>query len=125
MTDPLVFIVDDDPVYGLLVRGIARSLGAQTVMSTTPLGVLDAIVAARPQVVVLDMYMPGLDGPSLCQLLRARPELQGVQLLLCSALAVEEIAEVAARCGADNYFTKTDGVGRARAALQQAIERTR
>lgn len=123
MPEPLVFIVDDDDVYGAMVRGIVRGLGARAVTSTAATGVLDAIVEAKPQIVLLDVYMPGLDGPSLCQMLRARPELEGVQLLLCSALALEDFAEVAQQCGADDCFTKTDGVMRARQALLRALER--
>jgi len=73
----------------------------------------------RPDVVVLDVMMPGLDGASVTQLVRADPELAGTKVLLYSAMEEDRLAAKAAECGADGHVAKTAGP----LAVVRAVER--
>jgi two-component system KDP operon response regulator KdpE len=92
-------------------------------LRTAPNGAmgLDAVAEERPDVVLLDLAMPGVDGVEVCRRLRA---FSRVPILVLSALSDEARKVKALDAGADDYVTKPFGVeellARIRAALRRA-----
>jgi DNA-binding response OmpR family regulator len=61
---------------------------------------------ATPDVAILDVMMPGMDGYELCRTLRARPGFESVRIVMLTAKNTTVDREEAVRAGADAFFTK-------------------
>lgn len=106
MAPPIILVVDDDPATARLLQIALRRTKAEVITQNRAFGLLEAIALQRPVLVILDVMMPGLDGPSLVELVRADPELASTRIVLFSALDGAELATRAKACGADASLEK-------------------
>ena len=95
-----------------------RGLHVCASTATRAYGLLNMIVAQRPALVVLDVNLPGLDGPSLVSLVRRDPEIASTTIVLHSSLDERTLAKKAAQCGANGYISKSRGL----VHLQHSLE---
>jgi DNA-binding response OmpR family regulator len=99
-----VLVVDDDPTVSDVVRRYLERAGlAVTLAADGPAG-LRAYLAERPDLVVLDLMLPGLDGLEVCRRLRSRPD--EVPIVMLTALGEEADRVLGLQLGADDYVTK-------------------
>ncbi len=105
-TQPLVVIADDEEDILLLVETILRNAGFDVVRTRDGAQALDEIRTRRPQLAVLDLSMPELDGLEVLRRVRADSELAATPVVLLTARAQE--ADVAAGYaeGASRYVRK-------------------
>lgn len=104
-----MLVVDDDVQMTRLVERALSGLDIRIEIRNQAFGLLNTMAELQPHLLVLDVMMPALDGPSVVELLRSDPELSATPVLLYSALQQAELAERAKDCGADAYLTKTAG----------------
>ncbi|MFC0134662.1 two-component system response regulator BaeR [Massilia eurypsychrophila] len=98
-----LFIVEDEPELAALVADYARAAGYQGTVFGDGAIALAAIRAGAPDLVVLDLMLPGLDGLALCRAVRAFSE---VPIVMVTA-QVEEIDRLLGlEAGADDYLCK-------------------
>lgn len=131
---PVILIVDDDEITRIGMAGRLKRLGYRVIEAVDGSAGLTAIRAHRPDLVILDWMMPGMDGPSVCEAIRADPELRSSQVVLMTAHdRPEQIAEGLSR-GADDFLSKAaskqEVLARVQASLRSSalvreIERTR
>jgi phosphoserine phosphatase RsbU/P len=81
-----ILVVDDGPANLRLLTVMLSSLGCQVRTATTGELALSAIATAIPDLVLLDVNMPGMDGYKVCQTLKANPETQDIPVIFISAL---------------------------------------
>lgn len=123
-TPRAILVVDDDPhvLYALRVALEARGYAVHTAQSGA--AALEAAAAVRPDAVVLDLAMPGMDGLQVLQRLRSWSR---VPVIVLSGRADEADKVVALDTGADDYLTKPFGneelLARIRVALRHAQAR--
>jgi len=99
-----VLVVDDDPTVSDVVRRYLEQDGSRVRLAADGLTALAAVDEERPDLVVLDLMMPGLDGLEVCRRLRDRmPDLPVVML---TALGEESDRVLGLEVGADDYVTK-------------------
>nr|WP_249999156.1 response regulator transcription factor [Actinoplanes sp. M2I2] len=99
-----VLVVDDDPMVSDVVRRYLEQSGCRVRLAADGSAALAAVAAERPDLVVLDLMMPGLDGLEVCRRLRAdQPDLPVVML---TALGEEADRVLGLEVGADDYVTK-------------------
>ena len=99
-----VLVVDDDPTVSDVVRRYLERAEYEVVLAADGQGALDAVHAQRPDLVVLDLMLPGIDGLEVCRRLRRDdPDLPVVML---TALGDEADRVVGLSLGADDYVTK-------------------
>lgn len=104
--DTHVAIVEDEPELAALVADYARAAGYLPAVFHDGALALAAFRAAPPDLVVLDLMLPGLDGLALCRALRAAPDLAQVPVIMVTA-RVEEIDRLLGlEAGADDYLCK-------------------
>jgi DNA-binding response OmpR family regulator len=99
-----VLVVDDDPTVSDVVRRYLEQDGCRVRLASDGLAALAAVAADRPDLVVLDLMMPGLDGLEVCRRLRAR--LPDLPVVMLTALGEEADRVAGLEMGADDYVTK-------------------
>ena len=116
-----LMIVEDEPELAALVADYARAAGYEPLVFGDGALALEAIRAAPPALVVLDLMLPGLDGLALCRAVRAFSELPIVMV----TARVEEIDRLLGlESGADDYlckpFSPRELMARIKAILRRA-----
>ena len=101
-----VLVVDDDPAYRKLVSAVLQSRYTVTVADDGVTG-LDAVRVQRPQLTIVDVQMPGMDGLQLLAAIRSEPALSQIKIIMLTADASRETVLAAVRGGADDYLIKT------------------
>jgi len=103
---PKILVVDDE-LDALEVLGFKlREAGFTPIFATDGLKALAAIRAERPDLAVLDLMLPELDGLEVCKLMRRDPATAGIPVLMLTAKAAEMDRVVGLELGADDYVTK-------------------
>ncbi len=117
---PLVLVVDDDPQALGYTRGVLENAGYQSVVTGDPDKVRNLIEARRPDLVLLDLLLPGTDG---IKLMEGMPSLSERPVIFLSAYGRDETIARALEIGAADYvvkpFSPTELIARIRAALRK------
>ncbi|GAA3065325.1 response regulator transcription factor [Actinokineospora globicatena] len=96
-----VLVVDDDVTVSDVVRRYLERDGHHVVLAGTGEDALRLVDADRPDLVVLDLMLPGIDGVEVCRRLRG-----AIPVIMLTALGEEENRIAGLRLGADDYVTK-------------------
>ncbi len=103
----LVLIAEDDVLSRRLLEQSVQSWGYQTVTVTDGASALAKLSAANgPRLAILDWEMPGLSGPQVCRILRARTSSPYVYLVLLTGKTAREHLVAGLGSGADDYVNK-------------------
>ena len=102
-----VLIVDDDPdLLQLLTDGLELLGNFRVVQAVDGIQGLEQYFAVRPDCMIIDIKMPGLDGYQLVRALRGDPESAGTPLIMLTALAQDHQQFAGLALGADQYLIK-------------------
>lgn len=101
-----VLVVDDETVARGLVADVLRLEGFGVLMASDGEEALEAAQREVPDVVLLDVMLPGMDGFEVCRRLRAIPELREVSIYIVTALADRASRLMGFEAGADDFLTK-------------------
>jgi DNA-binding response OmpR family regulator len=103
---PLVLVADDDPDILALVRFRLERDGYEVLSAPDGETALDLALARTPDLAVLDVMMPHLDGYELTRRLREHGPTTGIPIILLTARVQEPDLERGFEAGADDYVTK-------------------
>ncbi|CDM98019.1 MULTISPECIES: response regulator [Limnospira] len=101
-----VMIVDDDPQMLAAIQGLLQPWGIQTITLDDPRQFWKTLESSHPDLLVLDIEMPHLNGIELCQIVRNDPRWRGLPVLFVTAQTDRQIREQVFQAGADDYLTK-------------------
>jgi CheY-like chemotaxis protein len=101
-----VLVVDDDREVRGLVAGMLRRDGYTVVEAGDGPEALDVAARLRPDLVLLDMTLPGMDGVEVARQLKATPLLATIPVVALSALTQEGVQQRALAAGCARYLTK-------------------
>ena len=101
---PRVLVVDDDPQVVRLLRVNLELEGYEVVSAGDGNAALEAVAAQKPDLVVCDVMMPGMDGVEVVRRLRA--DNQTVPVVMLSAKAMRSDMRAGLDAGANEYVTK-------------------
>ncbi len=104
--DQRVLVIEDSPSVRRLIEVCLRVLDVNVSSAIDGITGLAQIGATDPDVVVLDIGLPGLDGWEVLSRLRENPNSSDVKVLVLTAHAQPEMADRAAEGGADAFMTK-------------------
>jgi len=117
-------VVEDDPDIGPLVARYLQKAGFTPTVLTSGRDVLARARRDLPDVIILDIMLPGMDGLELCRALRADAVTARVPIIMLTAKAEESDRIVGLELGADDYITKpfspNEVIARVRALLRRA-----
>ena len=115
-----ILVVDDDPLTLRYVRDVLTAAGYAPSVTGDPQELPRLIGTAKPQLVVLDLMLPGVDG---IELMESVPELSDIPVIFLSAYGRDETIARALEAGAADYivkpFSSTELTARVRAALRK------
>jgi two-component system, OmpR family, KDP operon response regulator KdpE len=117
-----VLIVEDDRNIVDLIRANLLARGHHVVVSRDGEGLLELVTTHEPDIVLLDLMLPELDGFDLCRDLREHSE---VGILVISARRGETDKVRALDLGADDYLTKPFGIQELLARINATLRRSR
>ena len=105
-TNRRILVVDDVATNLRLVEGHLRREGYQAQLAGSGEGALRAIEAEEPDLVLLDVIMPGLDGFETCRRIRANPTTRHIPVILLTSLTDLDHKAQGQQAGADDFVTK-------------------
>lgn len=122
-SDPCVLIVDDEPPIRRLLRNTLEVQNFRTIEAATGREALDAVRREKPDLLILDLGLPDLDGLEVIKAVREKSQLP---IVVLSSRGDERGKVSALDLGADDYVTKPFGVNelmaRIRAALRHRLQ---
>lgn len=101
-----VLVIEDSASVRRLIEVCLRVLGIEVSSASDGVSGLEAIRAHTPDAVVLDIGLPGVDGWEVLRQLRDDETTAGIKVLVLTAHAQPEMADKAAKGGADSFMTK-------------------
>lgn len=101
-----MLVIEDSASVRRLIEVCLRVLGVEVTSAADGVSGLDAIKTSKPDAVVLDIGLPGLDGWEVLRRLRDDAETSSIKVLVLTAHAQPEMADKAAKGGADSFMTK-------------------
>ncbi|MFA5907206.1 MAG: response regulator transcription factor [Vicinamibacterales bacterium] len=119
-----ILVAEDDPDIGSLLEHYLRKAGFVATLVASGRDVMPQLKREPPDLVVLDLMLPGLDGLQLCRAIRADAHTAAIPIIMLTAKAEESDRIVGLELGADDYITKpfspNEVVARVRALLRRA-----
>ena len=109
MTEPsaaLVLIVDDTPVSATLLQLILEAAGYAVVAAQDGATAIQVALARQPQLILLDVMMPGMDGYEVCSVLKSDPATRHIPVIFVTASDEPESESLGFSLGAADYITK-------------------
>ncbi len=106
MLKATILVVEDEGDILELVKYNLEQAGFRVIVARDGLQALDLLREQTPDLVVLDLLLPNLDGREVCRRIRRSPQTNNIPVLILSALGEETDRVVGFEIGADDYLTK-------------------
>jgi len=116
-----VLVADDDPSILDFTSRVVTKAGHRVVRAERGDVALELVRKERPDLVFLDVLMPGLDGLEVCKAIRADAALARTPVILLSAMGEDRLVAAAKTAGADGYLTKPMRLDAMRALLAERL----
>jgi DNA-binding response OmpR family regulator len=107
LMNPKVLVVDDDPAILSMIRRYLTANGLSCVVTDNGSEALMLVRESRPDIILVDAVMPGLDGHAVCRVLKKEAATRSIPVIIMSGARIEEKDVLAGFSGgADDYITK-------------------
>ena len=121
-----ILLVEDDDNVALTVERCLRRENYKVTLATSGVQALQVALRRKPDLILLDVTMPGMDGYSVCREIRADPTLTSIPIIFLTARTREEDRIIGFQAGADDYINKPFNLEelllRVRAVLRRTLE---
>ncbi len=125
MAKETVLVVEDDENIQELIRVNLEREGYRAMVASTGEEGLRAARAEPPDLMLLDLMLPGLDGLEVCRMMKADTSVRGVPIIMVTAKGEEADVVAGLELGADDYVTKPFSAKVLLARVRAALRRTR
>ncbi len=120
---PTILCIDDDRIVLTFCSDALERHGCRALIASDGATGVDMAKRDRPDVILLDVMMPGTPGLDVCRLLRAEPVLRDTPIILLTASEDPELEDKGRQAGATFTMRKPFGSANIVAAIEQAIGR--
>jgi DNA-binding response OmpR family regulator len=119
-----ILIVDDEPNIVVPIQFLMEQQGYRVMIAERGEDALDLLYRYKPDLVFLDIMLPGIDGYEVCEIIRLNPNFRNVKIIFLTAKGREvEIAKGLA-LGADSYITKPFSNAELLVKVKELLEKT-
>ncbi|MDO8945432.1 MAG: response regulator [Desulfobacterales bacterium] len=101
-----ILIVDDEPSIIVALQFLMEQNGYETLVAFSGEEAMEAVTRHRPDLILLDIMLPVVDGFEVCQRVREKPDWKDIRIVLVTALDREANVAKGLALGADAYVTK-------------------
>lgn len=101
-----ILVVDDDPYILMSLEFLMKKNSYQVMIARNGTEALEAINQDRPDLILLDIMMPDVDGYSICKHVKSKKELKNIHVVFLSAKTKETDIQKGLDLGASLYITK-------------------
>ncbi|MBE9508062.1 MAG: response regulator [Chloroflexi bacterium] len=120
-----ILYIEDNPGNRLLVRRILEAEGYSVMEATDGTSGLEVAAQGSPDLILLDINLPEIDGYALARRFRAIPNLQEVPILAVTANVMKGDRERTLEAGCDGYIQKPIDVDRLPEQVREALQKAR
>ena len=119
-----ILIVDDEPNVVVPIQFLMEQQGYRVMIAERGEDALDLIYQYKPDLVILDIMLPGIDGYEVCEIVRLNPKYRKVKIIFITAKGREEEIAKGLALGADAYITKPFSNAALVAKVKELLEKT-
>jgi CheY-like chemotaxis protein len=101
-----ILIVDDDVETTALFESLIRNIGHEPVSVNSSLTAIETIKAESPDLILLDIMMPDVNGIELCKMIKAIQDIRHIPIMMVSALSDKGTKRDSSNAGAEDFLTK-------------------
>lgn len=101
-----ILVVDDSPTIVEVVKAMLEQAGYEVITATDGLEALNAARKEKPDLIVLDVMLPKMQGYQVCRLLKFDETYQNIPIIMLTAKTEESAKMTGLKTGADEYLTK-------------------
>jgi DNA-binding response OmpR family regulator len=119
-----ILIVDDEPGVVVPIQFLMEQQGYRVMIAERGEDALDLIYQYKPDLVILDIMLPGIDGYEVCEIIRLDPNCRDVKIIFLTAKGREVDIAKGLALGADAYITKPYSNAELVAKVKELLEKT-
>jgi two-component system phosphate regulon response regulator PhoB len=123
-TKPRILVVDDDAFIRRPLESILRNEGFEPLTAVDGPECLERLSEARPDLIILDVMMPGRDGFDVCKTIKQEVEYADIPIILLSARGQEHDRERGLCLGASEFMTKPYSPAQLVRRVRELLERS-
>jgi DNA-binding response OmpR family regulator len=117
---PRILIVDDEDDFIELLQYKLAGHGYELIVANDGVHALSQARTLKPNLILLDILLPDLDGLSVCEILRRQPATKKIPIIFMSALT-GDVTKRSAAMQADDFFTKPLDLGRLEKRISELL----
>jgi two-component system alkaline phosphatase synthesis response regulator PhoP len=114
-------VVDDDPKIVMLVDKALQRLGYQVFDSADGNMALELVKKEKPQLLITDILLPGIDGVDLCRAVKTDAELQDTKVIMVTGVYNEANFRLEMECSADAFIEKPLDIGKLERLVEEKV----
>lgn len=109
-----VLIVDDSELTARMLEAELTGKGFDVLVATSAEQATELVVRpkTRPDLILLDVNMPKIDGQQFCNFIKKNNMFTGIKVVFCSGMDVDELKALTSECGADGFVHKDEYLGK-------------
>jgi len=116
-----IMVIDDDEDFTKLYKASLISLGFDTTTVNESTAAIEMAYLVKPDVFVIDLMMPEIDGFQLCRIIRVDPYLRSVPIIIVTALTDQDSKRTAMEAGANDYLPKPFHINELKAKINALL----
>jgi DNA-binding response OmpR family regulator len=118
-----ILLVEDDPEVRQFLQTALEMEGYRVLTAPNGVKLISNIRVDRPDLILLDIMLPWVDGYELCKAIKAHPEYRKIPVIFVSVRNTPDEIKAGLACGADDYIPKPIDIEKFHAAVRRLIER--
>lgn len=122
-TRPTILIADDDPELRGLLRAYLDTFECELVEANDGEKALEAVILERPDLIILDVMMPELNGWEICKYVKSKPEYKDIAVIMLTGIGATVNELTSPLYGADAYIDKPFDIDELDQTVRSLLER--
>jgi DNA-binding response OmpR family regulator len=119
-----IIVIDDEPDFLTIVSDALSKEGFQVITSEEPEDGYNKILSESPDLAIIDINLPNIDGFKLCQKIRENPQIKNIPIIMLTIRRKEEDKIRGLETGADDYISKPFHPSELIARIKTVLRRT-
>jgi len=120
-SDPVILVVDDSPVVVEAVKEALLSDGYTVLSARDGLEALEVVKSSSPDLILLDIDMPRMNGYQLCKILKRDDKFRDIPIIMLTAKSSEADRIWGVKAGSDEYLTKPFNYAKVKEAMKRFL----